>query len=135
MTLLTLQFLMDLFRLYTVKKTSMINKLLLNHSTITKYHKVIENNMDDNSFVGMTIGIPIVAHTPKSAYLSAKMSIRRSEEFRLCMIEEIPWEQTVGYLAMAVPKSSQYILFFNISCVHLWINILYYSSILQISLI
>ena len=69
--------------------------------------------MDGDSFVPLIKGLPIVAKTPKTAYLSAKNSIRSSHEFRSCKVEEIPWEQVVGNLAMGVPKTSNHIHFFN----------------------
>ena len=63
------------------------------------YSKVYQNNMDDESFIGVTKGIDKILKTPKSAYL-------HYEEIQNCIFESIPWKKTVGYVTMALFKDS-----------------------------
>ena len=89
------------WRLYTTaSRGSGIGSALLksNHPT---YSIVYQNNMDNESFIGVTKGIDKILKTPKSAYL-------HYEEIQNCIVESIPWKKTVGYVTMALSKDSPY---------------------------
>ena len=63
---------------------------------------------DNDSFIGMINGIPLILNTSKGAYMSYQKSLRSRSQYKQCQIEELPWKLTLGYVSMAVPKGSIY---------------------------
>ena len=68
------------------------------------YHRVYTNNMDDESFIKASEGLPKISKVAESAFLQTKGLSMFSEAYKKCKIEFVPWEEKLGSISMPITK-------------------------------